>query len=84
MIRLALTAIVFSFPVQAHAADRALMLTDDEQAAFRHILDVATKAEGLSIAQNTVYFLNKLNSAPTVVPHVDAPAPKSKAEEPHE
>ena len=84
MIRIALTALIFALPAQAFAADRALMLTDDEQAALRHILDVATKAEGLGIAQNTVYFLNKLNTAPTVVPQVDVPAPKPKAEEPPE
>jgi alpha-ketoglutarate-dependent 2,4-dichlorophenoxyacetate dioxygenase len=45
-------------------------------------LDAATKAQGLSVAQTTLYFLNKIRSAPTVVPHVDAPKPAT--EEPHE
>lgn len=84
MIRFVLTVLVLALPAQALADDRALVLTDDEQAAFRHVLDVATKAEGLAIAQNTLYLLNKLNSAPTVVPQKDVPAPKPKAEEPSE
>jgi hypothetical protein len=84
MIRSAFTALAFIIPVAAHAADKAVMLTDDEQSALVQILDAATKAQGISIATNTVYFLNKIKSAPTVVPHVDAPAPKPKAEEPPE
>ena len=63
----------------AHAADKALILTEDEQAVLRHVLDTATKAEGLSIAQNTLYLLNKLNAAPVVTPHKDEPP---KPEEP--
>ena len=66
MIRIFLTALVLAFPAQALAADKALILSDDEQAALRHVLDVATKAEGLQIAQTTLFLLNKLNSAPVV------------------
>ena len=66
MIRLFLTALVLAFPAQAHAADKALILSDDEQTALRRVLDVATKAEGLQIAQTTLFLLNKLNSAPVV------------------
>lgn len=65
----------------ANAADKALILSDDEQVVFRHVLDVATKAEGLGIAQNTLYLLNKLNSAPVVTPHVDAPKPPQESEQ---
>ena len=52
----------------AFAADKALMLNEQEQAAFKQILDSATKAGGIQIAPTTVYFLNKLNVAPTVEP----------------
>ena len=62
-------------------ADKAVVLSDEEQSALVQILDAATKAQGISIATNTVYFLNKIKSAPTVVPHVDAPAPKPKDSE---
>jgi hypothetical protein len=64
---------------QSFAADKALMLNDDEQTALRQILDVATRAQGLQIAPTALYFINKINAAPSVVPHKDD-APK--AEEP--
>ena len=73
MIRILLTALVLIVPAQAIAADRALILSDDEQAAFRQVLDVATKAQGLQIAQTTLFLLNKLNSAPVVT---SAPKPE--------
>jgi hypothetical protein len=75
MIRSALTALLFLVPVTAHAADKALLLNDNEQAIFRQILDAATKAGGIQAAPYTVYFLNKLDAAPAVVPHKDEPAP---------
>ena len=77
-----LLALTCLFSTTAHAADRALVLTDEEQSALVNVLDAATKAQGLSVAQTTLYFLNKIRSAPTVVPHVDAPKPAT--EEPHE
>ena len=73
MIRIILTALVLTFSVQALAADKALILSDDEQAALRHVLDVATRAEGLQVAQTTLFLLNKLNSAPVVT---SAPKPE--------
>lgn len=75
MIRLALAVLVLAPPAQVFAADRALILSDDEQAAFRRVLDVATKAQGLQVAQTTLYFLNKLNSAPVVT---SAPKPEDQ------
>jgi hypothetical protein len=62
------------YPFTAQAKDVALMLNDQEQAALRQILDVATKAGGMQIAPNTVYLLNKLNTAPVVTDHKDTPA----------
>ena len=53
-------------PSTAMAAEKALVLTDQEQAALVEILDAATKQGGLSIAGKTTYFLNKLNTAPVV------------------
>ena len=76
MIRLVLVALVLALPVKAFAADKALILSDDEQAAFRQILDAATKGSGIQIAPAAVYLLNKLNTAPVVTPHVDAPKPE--------
>ena len=75
MIRFILTVTFLVSSVTANAADKALMLSDAEQAALIQILDVATKAQGIGIAQNTTYFLNKIKSAPSVVPHVDEPPP---------
>ena len=60
-------------PQIAAAKNVALILNDDEQAALRVVLDDATKAQGLQIAPTTVYLLNKLNSAGTIVEHKDDP-----------
>lgn len=57
----------------AQAKNIALILNDDEQVALRVVLDTATKAQGIQIAPTTVYLLNKLNSAGTVVEHKDDP-----------
>lgn len=55
----------------ASAKDVILVLTEQEQAALRHVLDAATKAEGMQVAPATVYLLNKLNTAPEAVEHKD-------------
>jgi adenosylcobinamide amidohydrolase len=60
--------IVTSSVVQA---DVALILNDLEQKALLEALDVATKAQGLSIAPNTVYLMNKLKAAGTVTDKKD-------------
>lgn len=70
-----IAAILLTVPSIASAKDVALILNDDEQNAFRAVLDAATKAQGIQIAPMTVYLLNKLNSAGTVVEHKDD-APK--------
>lgn len=58
--------VLLALTLPASAKDVMLVLNDQEQAALRHILDSATKSEGLQVAQATVYLLNKLNTAPEV------------------
>lgn len=75
------------FPLSAYAAEKALMLNEQEQAALLKVLDTATKSGGIEIAPSTVYLLNKLNTAPTVVEHKDpakqdAPQPDTPKGEP--
>ena len=82
MIRSAVTALLFLLPATAQAADKVLVLNDNEQAIFRQILDAATKSGGIQAAPYTVYFLNKLDSAPSVVPHKDDPVPVPAAPPP--
>jgi hypothetical protein len=65
----------------AIAAERALVLTDQEQTALVEILDAATKQGGISIAGKTTYFLNKLNAAPTVTSQTPI-EPKEKPKPP--
>jgi hypothetical protein len=87
LVRLIGWALVVALSVsRAMAADKALMLNDNEQAALRHILDVATKAEGIAIAPVAVYFINKLDSAPAVVERKDESkkVPKNDDKEPHQ
>ena len=67
----------------AVAAEKALVLTDQEQTALVEILDAATKQGGISIAGKTTYFLNKLNAAPvTSQTPADPKADKAKPEKP--
>ena len=68
---------LLAFVASAQAKDVMLVLNDQEQAALMQILDVATKANGLQIANNTVAFMQKLQSAPAVVKHTD-PTPDEK------
>ena len=77
---LILTGLIFATTMPAHA-DVALMLNDNEQTAFRQILDAAVRGQGIQVAPEAVYLLNKLNTAPQVVPHKDDPPP-AKSEEP--
>jgi adenosylcobinamide amidohydrolase len=57
-------------------ADVALILNDLEQKALLEALDVATKAQGLSIAPNTLYLMNKLKAAGTVTEKTVVPDKK--------
>jgi hypothetical protein len=71
--------LVMSAP--ARSADKALILNDQEQAALRNVLDIATKAEGLKIAPATVYLMNKLDAAGVVTERKD-PTPEPKKDPP--
>jgi len=74
----------------AIAAEKALVLTDQEQTALVEILDAATKQGGISVAGKTIYFLNKLNAAPVVTsqtpaePKADKAKPEKPKDETHE
>jgi hypothetical protein len=50
------------------AKEVTVTFNDDELAALRNVLDIATHAQGMQIAPFTVYLQNKLNAA------VNAPA----------
>lgn len=62
-----------------HAADYMITVNDNEKQALLEILDEATKAKGLGIAQNTMHFAAKLRSAPVVTERKDDP-PKPEGE----
>lgn len=51
----------------ASAKDVMIILNDDDQQAFRTVLDQATRYGGIQSAPLTLYLLNKLNGAMTVV-----------------
>jgi hypothetical protein len=57
----------------ASAKDISITLNDEEQKALVQILDTATKAGGLQVAQATVWFAKKLDDAAKAVPQ---PPPK--------
>jgi hypothetical protein len=46
----------------------SLDLSEQEQRELVNLLDIAVKAGGLGVAQNAVYFLNKLKAAPKAEP----------------
>lgn len=62
----------------AHAEDYALVISDKEKKALLEILDIAAKARGIEIAQNVVYFLNKIQAAPVVTEQKPGPAEEPK------
>jgi hypothetical protein len=59
----------------AQAADKALILNEQEQRDLVTILDAATKAQGLAIAASTLRLLYKLQSAGVVQ---EPPKPESE------
>lgn len=72
-IALAITilGVLIAFALRAEAADRALVLNDQEQAALIHALDLATRSGDTKDARVTVYLLNKLEQAPVVTDKKD-------------
>jgi hypothetical protein len=62
-------ALLLFLTTPAIAADKALILTDQEQQELIQVLDQATKMGGLSIAPVTAKLLGKLQSAPAVKEH---------------
>lgn len=71
MKRLALIGMLFSAP--AWGADRAIVASEQEVTALVQLIDDALKARGVAVAQNAVYWLNKLQSAPIVTDRKDDP-----------
>lgn len=52
--------------VSSKAADRAIVANEQEVNALIQLIDEALKAKGISVAQNAIYWLNKINTAPIV------------------
>lgn len=79
-IALAIAALCYfvAFMFSADAAEKVLVFNDQEQAYLARVLDLATKAGDTKDARITVYFLNKLESAPvkTDPPPATEEAPK--------
>jgi hypothetical protein len=61
--------ILLALTTPARAADKALILNDQEQQEFLQVLDDATKMRGIAIAPVTVKLLDKLRAAPVVKDH---------------
>lgn len=69
-------ALALLLSVPAQAADKALILNDQEQAAYRAILDSAIKANGLSpISRNAFILSDKLDASGVVTEHKADPTP---------
>lgn len=68
---IAIYALLFALP--ANAADRAIMANEQEIAALVQLIDEALKSKGVSVVQNSSYWLNKLHSAPIVTERKDDP-----------
>lgn len=60
----------------AAAKDITVTLNDEEQRVLLQILDAATKAQGLQVAQATVFFVKKLDDAAKAADAVPLPPPK--------
>lgn len=75
-MRAILAALMLAATVQANAAEKALILGDPEQGAFRVILDAACKAQGLSpVCRNAFILSDKLDAAGTVTERKTDPPP---------
>ena len=61
-MRMRILAVGMLLASAAQAKDINLPLTEQEQAALREILDMATKAGGLSIARATIHFDEKIKT----------------------
>lgn len=67
-MRALLAALLLAASIPAHAADKALILSEPEQAALHAILDAAVRAQGLApISRNAFILSDKLDSAAVVV-----------------
>lgn len=71
-------AIFILISTQVFAADRAIVANEQELQALAQLIDEALKAKGVAVAQNAVYWLNKLQNAPVVTSQKDEPADKPK------
>lgn len=75
-MRAILAALLLAAIVPAHAADKALILNDQEQSAYRAILDTAVRASGLSpLSRNAFILSDKLDAAGTVTERKTDPPP---------
>lgn len=68
--------LVFFVSAPAIAADRAIVLNDNEAAALVQLIDEALKSKGAALAQNAAYWLTKIQNAPTVTEQKPVEPPK--------
>jgi hypothetical protein len=77
MKRLLMLAVLIVTP--AHAADKALILSDQQQGAYRAILDAAIRANGLSsLSRNAFILSDMLDQAGVVTEHKENPPPQAQ------
>jgi len=60
----------------ARAGDKALVLNDDEQKQLVQVIDAAMKGYGAQVGRQGGHLLDRLDSAPSVVPHKEEPEDK--------
>ena len=66
----------------AVAADRVIILSEEETKVLLNMLDAAVKAQGLTIAANAAYMLDKINKASTLIEQKLVPEPDKPKEPP--
>jgi hypothetical protein len=82
----AVVLVILFATATAHAKDYAVVLNDNEKQVLLNLLDIATKSQGLAVAQSALFLAQKINTAGEVVEHKDAvpaapPAPSAPPSE---
>lgn len=73
MKKLLIAALFLATPAYA---DKAITLNPQEENVLLTLIDTANKAGGLNNAENALYFLNKIRSAPQAEKPAEKPEPK--------
>lgn len=71
--------LLIALSAPAHAAEKALFLNDHEQSAYRAILDMACRTQGLStMCRNAIILSDKLDQAGVITEQKAAPLESQK------